>query len=116
MDEHEESYYETDIEDLPDNAISQKVSADLSELNDTIENNIDPVVIVPGPSKINDLLKDFTIVFIVVALFTHKSVVGNIMNISVLSPFKKTMMFNLILGFIIATIYIAAKKLVEISF
>jgi hypothetical protein len=114
MDENDESYYETDIEDLPDNNISEKVSNELNELNEIIEKNIDsPVIINKYTQDINGLIKDFFIIFTIVVLFTNKTVVGYVMNISVLSVYKKTLMFNIILGFIIASVYVSIKKILE---
>lgn len=122
MDEYnmeDDSYYETDIEDLPDNQLSRNVSTDLSGLNEEIE---DTVNFRDEPEKsskttafntVSDIAKDFIIIFITVFIFTNKNIVGSIMNTSMFVTYKKTMVFNVIIGLLIATVVIVIKKLLE---
>ena len=102
--------YETDIEDLPDNKLSQGVVNDLSELNDIIEDNVgissyeqknkDTSIYCYDISSFKGYLRDFIIIFITVFVFTNKTVIGNVMNTSIFLPYKKTFVFNIIIGFI----------------
>jgi hypothetical protein len=117
----EDICYETDIEDLPDNKLSQGIVNDLSELNDEIEESVNVTSDKNNKKSIldkfnfkpciNTCFKDFVIIFICVFVVTNKTVIGNIMNVGVLSAYKKTIMFNVIIGFIIAITVIAIKKL-----
>jgi uncharacterized membrane protein len=121
MDDYEDdSYYETDIEDLPDNQLSENVSTDLSKLNNEIEEQIEmPKKLITKNYDIphldiKDTVKEFVVLFVVVFTLTNKSIISAIMNIPFLTNYKKTLIFNVILGVMIAITFIIVKKVINI--
>lgn len=120
FDFEDQSGYETDLNDLPDSSLTDKVVSelgDLSNVNDEIESIIEDKPVIKKKvqfSKELDIKEtsiDAILVAIIVFIFTNKSVISSIMSLPLLSTYKKTIVFNIILALIISITYFAFKTL-----
>lgn len=120
FDFEDQSGYETDLNDLPDSSLTDKVVSelgDLSNVNDEIESIIEDKPVIKKKvqfSKELDIKEtsiDAILVAIIVFIFTNKSIISSIMSVPLLSTYKKSMVFNIILALIISITYFAFKTL-----
>lgn len=120
FDFEDQSGYETDLNDLPDSSLTDKVVSelgDLSNVNDEIESIIEDKPVIKKKvqfSKELDIKEtsiDAILVAIIVFIFTNKSIISSIMSVPLLSTYKKSMVFNIILALIISITYFTFKTL-----
>jgi hypothetical protein len=112
----DQSGYETDLNDLPDTTLTDKVVSELGDIgnfNEEVEEITakKPVKKVHFEQEIQ--WKEYgiegLIIAVLVFLFTNKSVVSTIMSLPLLSTYKKSMVFNIILALLISVSYIVLK-------
>jgi len=112
----DQSGYETDLNDLPDTTLTDKVVSDLGDMNNFNE-EIEELTAKKPVKKVHfeqDIKwKEYGIESLIIAalvfIFTNKSVVSSVMSLPLLSTYKKSMIFNVILAILISLSYIILK-------